>query len=202
MELQRIYNNVYSIHFYWTTNLWSSLYVNSARWPTFLISAFDRQPDKFEGKWMWNGLRILVNNHTSTQRHHLASEGCRKFPMEHSMRPFQKKITGQARLGKSLLRHECLNAAKPFHVQWGLHLVCEMVLHPASLHQLCAAQRNSSFWKLGSVMLEMTQANKTLPHVLNHCKPHLITLTHCHNAVLKRFVKAFMPQNGTNVQVN
>jgi hypothetical protein len=45
-------------------------------------------------------------------------------------------------------------------------------------------------------------ANKTLPHVLNHCEPHLVALTHCHNVVLKWLVKAFMPPNGTNVQVN
>ncbi|KDR14397.1 hypothetical protein L798_11872, partial [Zootermopsis nevadensis] len=43
---------------------------------------------------------------------------------------------------------------------------------------------------------------ETLPHVLNHCKPHFATITRRHNAVLGRLVKALKPSSGTTVRVN
>jgi ribosomal protein S14 len=44
--------------------------------------------------------------------------------------------------------------------------------------------------------------NETLPHVLNHCKTHLAAITHRHNSVLDRLVKALVPRKGAAVRVN
>ena len=44
--------------------------------------------------------------------------------------------------------------------------------------------------------------NETLPHVLNHCKAHLVAVTCRHNSVLDRLVKALVPREGTTVRVN
>ncbi|XP_048519012.1 uncharacterized protein LOC125503125 [Dendroctonus ponderosae] len=45
-------------------------------------------------------------------------------------------------------------------------------------------------------------ANETLPHVLNHCKPHFAAMTRRHDAVLNRITKAFKPPGDTVVKVN
>ena len=44
--------------------------------------------------------------------------------------------------------------------------------------------------------------NETLPHVLNHCKAHLVAVTRRHNSILDRLVKALVPREGTTVRVN
>ncbi|KAH1001413.1 hypothetical protein HUJ04_005439 [Dendroctonus ponderosae] len=45
-------------------------------------------------------------------------------------------------------------------------------------------------------------ASETLPHVLNHCKPHFAAMTRRHDAVLNRLTKAFKPPGDTVVKVN
>jgi hypothetical protein len=41
-----------------------------------------------------------------------------------------------------------------------------------------------------------------LPHVLNHCKPHLAAITRRHNAILDRLAKAYKPPPQTTVRLN
>lgn len=43
--------------------------------------------------------------------------------------------------------------------------------------------------------------NETLPHVLNHCVPHFVTMTRRHDAVLDQIVNALRPSESTEVRV-
>ena len=43
---------------------------------------------------------------------------------------------------------------------------------------------------------------ETLPHVLNHCRPHMVALTKRHDAILTRLERAVPKDRGTAVRVN
>lgn len=45
-------------------------------------------------------------------------------------------------------------------------------------------------------------ANETLPHVLNHCPPHLVTMTRRHNAVLDRLTRAMNKSGSKEIYSN
>jgi hypothetical protein len=100
------------------------------------VLIYDRKLQEFKWKCMWNGPWMLVNNHNGTNLPKICYIALYETIWDYYW-------TSQT----ILWSHEFLSAAKPLHVQWGLHSVCGMVVYSPSSSWMCAAQSKLPFWK-------------------------------------------------------